>query len=305
MGSVVVVGSINEDLIVQLQRTPRPGETVVGHSLRRSCGGKGANQAVAAARAGAAVRMFGAVGDDEAGRRLRAALVAEGVDVSSVATVAEPTGVALVLLQDDGENAIAVIPGANQALALTHLAESGLNLSADDVVVTQGEISPGTILHVAALAERASARFVLNLAPVIELDVRRAPVDVLVVNEHEAGLLVGADTGDARALATRLHQISGGAVVVTLGARGAILMEAGRSVHIDPAEATAVIDTTGAGDAFVGALAAALAEGHDVARAAHWGTIAGAIAVSRMGAQGASASRGDIASALQARGLTA
>lgn len=292
MGDVVVVGSLNEDLVVEVQRVPRPGETLLGGAVNRGCGGKGANQAIAAATAGARVRMVGAVGDDEAGARLRSVLAARGIDLAGVVSVTGPTGVAIVAVDADGENAIIVSPGANRECTPEHVTTWLGGLSSGDVVVAQGEIPPDAILHAGRLAARTGARFVLNLAPVVVVDLASTPVHALVVNEHEARELVGhGGEADAETLAARVAEMIEGAVVVTLGPRGALVVDHGVTTRIDAVKVSRVVDTTGAGDAFVGALAAGLASGLDLVEATRWGTAAGSIAVSAIGAQSAGASR--------------
>jgi ribokinase len=270
MGRVVVLGSLNVDLVTRVERHPRPGETLLGDGLRRLAGGKGANQAVAAAAAGAAVAMVGAVGDDAGGAAYLHRLRARGIDVTGVRVVpGEPTGHALIAVDDNGENSIIVIPGANAHLP----AEPGLvaGLGEGDVLLVQLEVPLRTVAVAARAAHGAGARVVINTAPYAALppDVV-ALADPVVANEHEAALL--AD-GDAVA----------GSLLVTFGAAGAAWDGASEPGVLVPGED--VVDTTGAGDAFCGALAAALAAGADRDAALAAALAAGAEAVRHAGAQ--------------------
>lgn len=286
--NVVVVGSINADLLVTAARHPQPGETVIGRSLAVLPGGKGANQAVAAARLGAATALIGAVGrDGHAGAALQ--LVREaGVSLSGISTTAEPTGVALVTVADGGENTIVVVPGANATLDAAAVEGHADAIGGAAVVLLQGEIPrSGT----EAAARLATGRVVLNLAPVIELEpvvFRRA--DPLVVNEHEAVLALKLlapgvpQPASEETLAAGLLRAGVPAVVLTLGARGALCADAS-GIKAYPAPPVEAVDTTGAGDAFVGALGARLAAGDSLQAAAAFAVRVGAFAVQSEGAQ--------------------
>ncbi|GIG28300.1 PfkB family carbohydrate kinase [Cellulomonas marina] len=262
-GVVRVVGSLNEDLTVTTHRAPGPGETVLGRDVARGAGGKGGNQAVAAARAGARTVMVGAVGRDDAGTRLLAGLVDEGVDTSCVQRVGSTTGLALITLDDDGENRIVVVAGANASLGAAHVRASLGALAPGDVVVAQGEVPPAAVEEAGRCAADAGALLVLNLAPVVDVDLAAAAPAVLVLNEREAALLdpSGREAADR---AERLCRRTGAAVVVTAGAAGAVVASSGGVRRAAPVPAAQVVDTTGAGDAFVGALAAGLAAGEDL-----------------------------------------
>lgn len=271
MGRVLVLGSINVDLVTHVQRHPGPGETVLGEGLTRLAGGKGANQAVAAARAGAEVAMLGAVGDDEAGRAYVERLQRLGVDTSGVVVrQGEPTGTALIVVDASGENSIVVAAGANRevgddALAVVEAADPG------DVLLAQLEVPLETVARACAIAARRKVRVVLNAAPyAVPPGDAFALGDPVVVNEHEARLL--ADTSGLP-----------GSLLVTFGARGAD-WDGLRAPAVDVPEDD-VVDTTGAGDAFCGALAAALARGEDRESALRAATVAGAEAVRHHGAQ--------------------
>ena len=244
---VVVVGSANVDLVLPVQRIPRPGETVLAGAMTRGPGGKGANQAVASARAGARTAMVVALGDDEGGALLRAAL--EGVDLTLATTSEAPTGTAIITVEESGENSIVVAPGANGELTLS--ADAAAAVGQAKVVLSQLEIPFRTV----AAAAAASSYFILNAAPAAELpDELLAEVDLLVVNETEAEAIAGADRS---ALLKKVP-----AAVVTLGGAGAVILtrdlNGDREITV-PGVPVDVVDTTAAGDTFCGVLAATLA----------------------------------------------
>jgi ribokinase len=246
---VVVVGSANLDLVARTKRLPHPGETVSAHGYFEACGGKGANQAIAAARAGARTAFVGAVGRDAAGDILRSAFVTDGVDVARLATVDAPTGRALIGVSDDAENLIIVVPGANHALSIADIDDSSSIIKHARVLLMQLEVPLAVVQHAASLAGDDTI-VVLNPAPAAELsDTLLAQLDVITPNEHEVELLGGAESLLARGV---------GAVVVTEGPRGARLVTAAGTTRVPPHPVTPV-DTTGAGDAFCGALSARLA----------------------------------------------
>lgn len=291
---VVVVGSANVDVMARVPRIPAPGETLLATSLTRGPGGKGANQAVASARAGGADTWFvGRLGDDGDGELLRRSLAGSGVGVDAIETSSEPTGTALISVADDGENAIVVVGGANADFSsLSQLQRD--RIRAADVVVAQLEIPLGTV-HAAAQARRSGARFVLNAAPSQPLPQELlADVDVLVVNEHELTDLAG-EMDPEKAMTAVARRVP--ALVVTLGARGSIAVERDRRTSIAAIPATPV-DTTGAGDTFVGVLAARLAAGDGLTDAARWGSAAAALAVQRQGAQAAVPSAAEVAAVM-------
>ncbi|MFD7022608.1 ribokinase [Promicromonospora sukumoe] len=295
-GSVVVVGSANVDLVVDVPRHPAGGETILGGDLRRTPGGKGANQAVAAARAGGAATTFvGALGRDESGELLLASLDGAGVRTDTVERVDAPTGTALITVSPDGENAIVVAPGANSRVRVG--VAQARRIGAADVVLAQLEIPLGTVTA-AARERREGALFVLNAAPSRDLpEALWEQVDVLVVNEHEAGDLAGLVVEDAspEALAAALLERVP-AVVVTLGARGSLVARRGAEPVQVPAAEVAVVDTTGAGDTYCGVLAAALARSGlaGLTAAARLAGAAGALAVTRPGAQDAVPDAADV-----------
>lgn len=279
--SILVLGSANLDLVVRLPRLPAPGETMFGHSFTEVPGGKGLNQAVAAARAGGRVAFAGAIGDDGYGRTLEALLRAEDIDTTALEVVATATGTAHISVVDSGENSIVVVPGANGEVALGDIHRD--LIAASDYLVVQLEI-PLEVVREAVLAARGSGTFVvLTPAPVTDLDDDLLTgVDLLVANEHEVVELAGVDgVGEAaRCLSGR----SGHAVLVTLGAEGSLLVEPGREAVTRPARRVDPVDTTAAGDTFVGALVAHLAGGGSMAEAIERATAAASIAVTRPGA---------------------
>ena len=271
MGRVVVVGSLNIDLVTRVERHPKPGETVLGTGLERLAGGKGANQAVAAAAAGAAVVMAGCVGSDEAGSAYIARLLALGIDVAPIRVQPDcPTGHALITVDEAGENSIVVVPGANAAVGLDDLAVLQ-SVGPGDILLLQLEVPLEVVTAAARRAAGRGARVVLNLAPYAALppDVV-ALADPLVVNEHEALMLA-----DSEALPESL--------VVTFGAAGAAWD--GDQLTGPVLEGSEVIDSTGAGDAFCGGLSAALVAGAGRREALQAALAAGAEAVKHHGAQ--------------------
>lgn len=284
---VVVIGSANADLVVQVTRRPAGGETVLGSAPVATPGGKGANQATAAALLGADVAFLGRVGDDPHGELLRSALAGAGVDVSALRASDATTSLALIVITPDGENSIIVCAGANDDLTPEALQTDESVWAGADLVVVQLEIPPATVSFVAAECHRRGVRMLLNAAPAAPLtaDVLSA-CDPLVVNESEASLLLGApaDTPPDELL-DGLLGLGPASVVVTLGARGAIAGTiAGPHIAQAAEPVTAVVDTTGAGDAFVGGLAVVLARGGGLADGLALGTRAAAVAVANPGA---------------------
>ncbi|MGI9585928.1 MAG: ribokinase [Acidimicrobiia bacterium] len=287
---IVVVGSINADLVFEVDEIPRGGETVVAKSHRVVAGGKGANQAVAAARLGADVTFIGCVGDDQPGTDLRRDLEAEGVDAVSMSVASGPTGTAVVAVDKRGENAIIVDEGANGQLALGE--EQTQIIQSAEVVLCQQEIPINLVADVAALTKGV---FVLNAAPSKgHPDGLLERVDVLVVNEHEAkDLGAGRDPVSIRALGVPT-------VITTLGAAGARVVTGGDIAVVEP-PTVSVRDTTGAGDTFCGALVAAMHDGMDVFEATARGVIAGALATQRLGARTAMPTAAELDEALVRR----
>ncbi|MCB9854514.1 MAG: ribokinase [Phycisphaerales bacterium] len=282
--SVCVVGSINMDLVMRVPRFPAPGETLMGGPFQRIPGGKGANQAVAAARFGAQVEMIGCVGNDEFGPIMRGVLRNEGIGVSHVATDDEAhTGVAQIVVDAAGENQIIVAPGANHRLNAGHIADDVISNA--DVVLFQLEVPMAIVARAASIAAAARTRVVLNAAPAASIPPEIAKlIDVLVVNESEAAAISGLPTDSSPStMAAALEEQGFETTVITLGAKGAYA----RNDGVEFAEATPivdVVDTVGAGDAFTGVIAASLARHDDLATAMRFASAAGAIAVTRHGA---------------------
>jgi ribokinase len=281
-GPVVVVGSANMDLVIPLDRLPAPGETALGASSSRNPGGKGANQALAAARAGAPTRMVAAVGADPDGDALLEVLQQSNVDTGTVWTVHAPTGLAVVMVEESGENSIVVVPGANAELSPRDATPTNLLPAA--VVLLQLEIPLRTVLATARAIHPTGTRVILNAAPAVALPDELWPLlDVLVVNEHEAVTLAGVVAGTdpveaAAALTERVPE-----VVVTLGAAGAVHVTA-RGRTAVPSPRAEVVDTTAAGDTFCGVLAAGLAAGLEMPAAIRRANAAASLAVEAAGA---------------------
>ena len=290
MAEVFVVGSINQDFVLKVERRPGPGETVTDASLSTHHGGKGANQAAAAARLGGSVVMLGRVGDDEFGEPQLSNLREWGVDTSLVERLAGwKTGSAFITVTPDGENAITVAPGANRGLTDEDIEAAADAIAGAAVLVAQMEVSPETVRRAVEVAARGRTRVLVNLAPPFE--VGRGfleKLDPLVVNEHEAAFLLGEKvegTDAALSAASRLLELGSRSAVVTLGASGAVFADRKSSGRL-PAPEAQVVDTTGAGDAFVGALAVRLAQGDSLEEAIAYAVRAGAAAVAKEGAQG-------------------
>jgi ribokinase len=286
-GSVTVVGSLNEDVLVTVDRLPGRGETVIGTSVRIAPGGKGANQAAAAGRLTGGVVLVGRVGDDPAGDRQLTALADAGVDVTAVArTPGVPTGSATIPVEDaSGENLIVVVPGANAELRPADVDVAAVREAR--VVLLQLEVPLETVQAAAALAP---GTVVLTPAPPRPLPAGLlARVDVLVPNEHELLQLAGAPPGDRTPgeLAQLARGLTGGTVVVTLGGRGALLVPDDGPALLQPPLPVRPVDTTGAGDAFCGALAVALAAGSSAAEAVATAATAAALSIAGHGARGA------------------
>ena len=289
MGTIAVIGSANADLVVQVDRRPDGGETILGSDLVVTAGGKGANQAVAAGLQGGAVRFVGCVGDDANGELLRASLTAAGVDVTDLAAVSAPSRVALIFVTLDGENSIVVAPGANFSVTPAYVAGCAPRWADADLVVMQQEVPMATVEHVAATCLDHGTRFLLNAAPAAVPSASVLAVcDPLVVNRSEALILLGDDPGSTAApdaLAERLAQLGPRSVVLTLGGDGSLARDRDGVHYRQPARLVTAVDTTGAGDAFVGALAVALAAGEPLPSGlARAGAVA-AVSVQRHGAQ--------------------
>ncbi|HEY6580446.1 MAG TPA: ribokinase [Rubrobacter sp.] len=291
MADVFVVGSINQDFVLQVERRPEPGETVTNAQLSKGNGGKGANQAAAAALLGADVTILGRVGDDGFGEPLVEALADKGVDTSLIeAATDSSTGTAFITITPDGENAITVAPGANRSLTVEDVDDASDSIGDARVLVVQMEVPPEVVLRAVEVATQQGTRALVNLAPPTEVPRELLKkLDPLVVNEHEAAFLLGEKVEGlegALSAAQKLLALGPGSAVVTLGEDGAVFSDGESKEHLTSPEVE-VVDTTGAGDAFVGALAAKLAQEASLEDAVTYAVRAGAAAVTKEGAQGA------------------
>lgn len=296
---IVVVGSANTDMVVKVSRLPGAGETVIGGEFVLAAGGKGANQAVACARAGARVSFVARVGADDFGEKTLHGLKREGVSTRYVLTDREsPSGVALIFVDEEGENAIAVAPGANMRLTPEDVEAARSAIAEADCLLLQLEVPLPTVERAVRLARDAGVLVLLNPAPA---PTRPLParllkrVDVLTPNRAEAAALVGRrvkTSADARAAARRLRDLGPARVVITLGKDGALAHE-GEPVHV-PACPVKAVDAVAAGDAFSGALAVALSEGMPFLEACRFANAAGACAVTKLGAQPSMPTRREI-----------
>jgi len=285
---VVVVGSSNTDMVARTSRLPRPGETVLGGAFASVPGGKGANQAVAAARLGAQVTFVARVGTDELGDAALRGFEAEGIDTRFVVRDPHaPSGVALIGVDETtGENAIIVASGANARLSMSDVARAADTIQGADVLVCQLETPLAAVASALGLARRAGVTTILNPAPAQTLPVEMlANVSVLTPNETEAALLAGPGAKTPPQIAHGLRQQGVGSVVMTLGARGALVSTEAADTLLEAYAPRAVADTTAAGDCFTGALAVALAEGHNLERAARFACAAASLSVETQGAQ--------------------
>ncbi|NKF27503.1 MULTISPECIES: ribokinase [unclassified Pseudomonas] len=287
--NVVVIGSLNMDLVTRAPRLPRGGETLIGHSFATVSGGKGANQAVAAARLGAKVSMVGCVGNDAYGVQLREALLAEQIDCQAVSVVEDSSGVALIVVDDNSQNAIVIVAGANGSMTPAVIDRFDAVLQAADVIICQLEIPDATVGHALKRGRELGKTVILNPAPAsrpLPAD-WFAAIDYLIPNESEAAALSGLPVDSlatAEKAAAHLMSLGAGKVIITLGAQGSLFANGMGYQHF-PAPKVKAVDTTAAGDTFVGGFAAALAAGKTEAEAIRFGQIAAALSVTRAGAQ--------------------
>jgi ribokinase len=291
---ITVLGSINLDYVVRVDRHPVPGETILGSDVETHPGGKGANQAVAAARSGARVRMVGCLGSDVPGAFMRDNLEREGIDTTLVKNLPGASGAAFIAVNKAGQNSIIVSPGTNALVTVDDLTPSRLAWS--KILLMQLETPLETVLHVAHLAQRGGVKVVLNLAPAQALSAAQlGNVDVLVVNELEAGTLGGrtpTTPTEALEVARGLRRLVK-TVIVTVGAQGAVCSNADFEGHLRSPQVN-VVDTTAAGDAFIGALCASLSENSRLEEALRRGVVAGALACTKHGAQPSLPKRAEI-----------
>jgi ribokinase len=298
---IFVVGSLNMDFVARVNRLPVPGETVLGGDFLTICGGKGANQACAAARLGGSVRMIGRVGEDVFGVQLRDGLQASGVDVRAIHRTKDiPTGVALIFVDAAGQNEIVVAPGANGALTPDDV-ETVLSHATGGYLLIQLETPLETVMAAARAARSRGLTVILDPAPAQPLPpALLSAVDILTPNETEALTLLGRqDTSvsfaGAQAVAGAIRALNGGTAIVKLGANGAYVSGSSEEGHF-AAPTVNVVDTTAAGDTFNGAFAVALAEGHSLARAVTFANAAAALSVTRAGAQASIPTRDEVES---------
>ena len=305
MKNVLVVGSSNTDMVIRVPRIPRPGETVLGGEFAMAAGGKGANQAVAAARAGGRVALVARIGDDVFGERATANFISDGIDTRFVfRSPGAPSGIALINVGEKGENSISVASGANALLSVADVEAAGPAFVAADILLVQLEIPLEAAEAAAGKAAASGVPVVLNPAPARVLDGGLlGRVAVLTPNEHEAEFLTGIRVGDergARRADRRLRELGAGKVVITLGGRGAYASSP-EFEGLVPAFEVESVDTTAAGDIFNGALAVALAEKAPMAEAVRFASAAAALSVTRPGAQPSAPGRSEIEGFLRAR----
>jgi ribokinase len=303
--SILVIGSVNMDLAVRSPHMPAPGETVLGKGLVISPGGKGANQAVAAARLGGECAFVGRIGKDAFGQQLLAGLKAEGVDCSHVLTTDDaPTGVAMIVVDAKGENAIVVAGGANQYLTPDDIFPCEELFAAAAVVLLQLELPLPTVRAAIDLARRHRCKVILDPAPAQRcLDEALLRVDIICPNGLEAETLTGQgqvpEERAAKTMATDLIARGAKAAVVKLGARGSVVVTADGHFYTVPAYKVSVVDTTAAGDAFAGALAVATARGEHIRQAARFANAAGALACTKFGATAAMPTTAEVAALMR------
>lgn len=304
MADILVIGSLNADLVVRAPRFPAPGETISGEDLTIIPGGKGANQAVAAARQGASVTMVGRVGNDSFGPTLIQNLRDNRVDISLVQTDQSATGTALIVVDSSGQNSIVLSPGANGKVSPADV--DALSFQNVDMLLLQLEIPLETVVHAASLARQNGLRLILNPAPARQLpDSLLADVNILVPNEGELQYLSGqpvTDIDSAKSAAQVLLAKGVQTVIVTLGRNGALLVTDENTLHI-PTFNVEVVDTTAAGDAFIGGLAAGLLKGNPLEKAVRYGNASGALAATKFGAQPSLPNAEDVEKLLKANPL--
>ncbi|MBR5035171.1 MAG: ribokinase [Bacteroidales bacterium] len=288
MKKIIVVGSSNVDLTARVKRLPLPGETIGGATLLRANGGKGANQAVAAARMGAEVLFLTCLGNDASGEMLSAQFAADGIDTSCIKLSATPTGTALIFVDDNAENCIAVAPGSNMDLMPEDIDAAAGNMKGADYLLVQLEIPMPTVVRSVELADSLGIRTILNPAPMNPVPEELfSHIWLITPNQTEAEQLTGihvSSEDDARAAADALFAKGVKNVIITMGGKGSMVCTPGNSIFV-PSRKVHAVDTTGAGDVYNGALVASLAEGKSIPEAARQATLASSIAVTRMGAQ--------------------
>jgi ribokinase len=297
---IVIVGSINMDLVARMDRLPKPGETVTGETFQTISGGKGANQAVAAARLGARVSMIGRIGDDSFGVTLRRNLNSAGVDTNHILeTRGVSSGVALIGVEQSGANAITVIPAANGLLTADDVRSCQEMIAISDALIVQLETPMETVAEAIQIARKHGVLTVLDPAPAPSrpLPQQLMTVDILSPNQSEAEALTGipvVDWESAKDAALAMRKLGANAVVLKMGALGALVYAQGGQIHQIAACKAEIVDTTAAGDAFTAALTVALCEGQSLTNAVKFGSIAGTLACTRFGAQPAMPTRNEL-----------
>jgi ribokinase len=286
---IIVAGSMNMDMVVKADRIPRPGETVLGGAFFMNPGGKGANQAVAVARMGGEVVFIGKIGDDVFGRQSSQLFDEEGVDIGGIISDENSSsGIALITVDQEGENSIVVAPGANANLSPEDVKNTISKYADHKILLIQLEIPMETVAFTMKTGMEMGMKIILNPAPAnIFIQEHFHLIDIITPNEHEAEMLSGIrinDLSDARVAALKLHEMGVKDVIITLGKLGAAVLENGEFYHVE-APVVETVDTTAAGDVFNGALAVALAEGKSLKEATHFACRAASIAVTRLGAQ--------------------
>ncbi|NDI86496.1 ribokinase [Undibacterium crateris] len=302
---ICVVGSVNMDLVFRTPRMPAVGETLHGHEFRQIPGGKGANQAVAAARQGADVRFIGAVGDDGFGDFSQQSLSADGISLTHLSRIpGVATGVAGILVEDNGSNSIVLAAGANASLTPAHIDAAAADIRAAQILLCQLETPLDTVTRAIATARAAGVKVILNPAPAQDLSpALLAQVDYLILNETEAGQLSGiavTDNASAQAASEKLLAMGVGQVLLTMGGHGALITQAGQSQFI-PAIRVDVVDTTAAGDTFVGAFAVGIANGLSLLEASQEAQYTAALTVTKLGAQTSIPQRAEVLAFMAAR----
>ncbi|HKX44441.1 MAG TPA: ribokinase [Burkholderiaceae bacterium] len=300
---IVVLGSVNADLVLRCGRLPQPGETVHGEDFQTLPGGKGANQAVAAARLGGRVEFIGCIGDDAFGTAARATLERDGVGTALLRTQAGvPTGVAMILVEQSGQNCIALAAGANARVDVALVDDAASAIAGAALLVCQLETPLAAVRHAIGIARRHGVPVLLNPAPAQPLEAALlAEVDILVPNESEAALLVGAGIArEPASMAAALRAQGPATVIVTLGGDGICIADA-LGTRTRAAPPVRALDTTGAGDTFIGAFAVALQEGLDIDAAAAFAQRAAAISVTRAGAMGSMPTRHEVERGAQSK----